>query len=182
MVAADRLHFHAGEAERAVALEREHRLAGLDRGGDGKSHADAHDAPGADVEPLARLVHVDDTARQIERVGTLVDEDGIRSLLDDAPQGAERAVVVHWRLVVHQPRRHFGDIFFPLRTDGLHPISRRSRPVAAHRRKQRRHAGADIADHGSDDLDVAVHLPGLDVDLDELLRRVAPALSLAVRQ
>src|SRR5271167_2608342 len=31
VVAADRLHLHAGEAKRAVALDGEHRLSGLDR-------------------------------------------------------------------------------------------------------------------------------------------------------
>src|SRR5262245_63958334 len=64
-VAADRFHFHAGETEGAVAFDREHGFAGLDRGRDGKAHADAHDAPGTDVEPLARLVHVDDAAGEI---------------------------------------------------------------------------------------------------------------------
>src|SRR5262249_20282926 len=49
-VPADRLHFHAAETEGAVALDREHWLAGLYRGGDGKARADAHDAPGADVQ------------------------------------------------------------------------------------------------------------------------------------
>ena len=62
------------------------------------------------------------------------------------------------------------------------PIGRRRGPVVAHRRKQRGDAGADIADDGRDDLDVGVHFLGLDVDLDEFLRRFAPALALAVRQ
>src|SRR5258706_3360824 len=105
VVAADRLHFHAGETKGAVAFDREHGLAGLDGSADGKAHADAHDAPSADVQPFARLVHVDHAPREIERVGALVDQDGIRPLLDDGPQCAERAVVVHRRLVVHQPRR-----------------------------------------------------------------------------
>src|SRR6202040_3922768 len=55
-VATDRLDLHPGEAERAVAFHGEHRLAGLDRGADREAHADAHDAPGADVEALARLI------------------------------------------------------------------------------------------------------------------------------
>src|SRR5262249_35069567 len=63
LVAADRLDLHAGEAEGRVALDGEHRLAGLDRRADGIAHADTHDAPGADVEALARLVNVDDAAR-----------------------------------------------------------------------------------------------------------------------
>ena len=97
VVPADRLDLHAGEAEGGVAFDREHRLAGLDRGGDGIAHADAHDAPGADVEALARLIHVDDAAREIERVGAFVDQDGVGPLLDDGAQHAERAVVVHRR-------------------------------------------------------------------------------------
>src|SRR6266404_1653751 len=83
VVAADGLDFHAGEAKGAIAFDREYGLAGLDRSGDGKAHADAHDPPGADVQALARLVHVDHAAREIERVGAFVDEDGVRPLLDD---------------------------------------------------------------------------------------------------
>src|SRR5262249_17082477 len=82
-VAADRFHFHAGETEGAVAFDGEHGFAGLDRGCDGKAHADAHDAPSADVEPLARLVHVDDAAGEVGRVGAFVDEDGVGPLFDD---------------------------------------------------------------------------------------------------
>ncbi len=89
---------------------------------------------------------------------------------------------VHRRLVVREPRRHLGDVFLAFRLDGAGPFRRWRRPVAAHAVEQRRYAGADVADHGSDDLDVAVHLLRLDVDLDELLRRVAPGLALAVRQ
>ena len=63
------------------------------------------------------------------------------------------------------------------------PVGRRGRPLAVHAVEQRRYAGADVADQRSDDLDVAVHLLGLDVDLDELLRsRLTPGLALAVRQ
>src|SRR6202167_4349052 len=44
VVAADGLDFHAGKTKRAVALDREHRLAGLDCRSNGIAHADAHDA------------------------------------------------------------------------------------------------------------------------------------------
>src|SRR6266403_136584 len=154
VVAADGFDFHAGEPEGAVAFHRKHGLAGLDRSGDRKAHADAHDAPGADVQALARLVHVDDAAREIERIGAFVDEDGVRPLLDDGPQCTERAVVIHRRLVVHQPRRHLGDVFFALRIDGADPVGRRGGPVAAHRFKQSGYAGTDVADHGSCNLDI----------------------------
>src|SRR5213075_2089719 len=81
LVAADRLDLHAGEAERRVAFDGEHRLAGLNRRSDCITHTDAHDAPSADVDALARLIDVDDAAREIERVGALVDEDRVRPLL-----------------------------------------------------------------------------------------------------
>src|SRR5262249_17109221 len=89
VVAADGFDLHGRETEGAVAFYREHRLAGFDRGADGIAHADAHDTPSADVEPLARLIHVDDAAREIERVGALIDENGVRALLDDGARHAE---------------------------------------------------------------------------------------------
>src|SRR6201999_2186218 len=54
-ITADRLDFHAGEPEGAVALHRKHGFAGFDRRRDGETHADAHDTPGANIEALARL-------------------------------------------------------------------------------------------------------------------------------
>src|SRR5215469_795059 len=182
-VAADRFDLHAGEAEGAVAFDRQHRLAGLDRGADGITHADAHDAPSPDVEPLARLVHVDDPAGEIEGVGAFIDQDRVRALLDDRAQHAERAVIIHRRIIVHQPRRHLGDVLFALALDRVDPIGRRRRPFRAHRVEQRIDAGADIADHRSGDLDIGSYFLGLDIDLDEFFRmRLAPALALAVRQ
>ncbi len=91
-------------------------------------------------------------------------------------------MIVHRRVVVHQPRRHLGDIVVALRLDGADPVGRRRGPGAAHGLEQRRDAGADVADQRSCDLDIGVHFPGLDVDLDEFLRRFAPGLALAVRQ
>src|SRR6516225_5800928 len=40
-IAADRLDLHAGESERAVALDHEHRFAGLDARRNCRTHADA---------------------------------------------------------------------------------------------------------------------------------------------
>src|ERR1700730_13906034 len=182
VVAADRLDLHAGEAKRAVALDGEHGFAGLDRSRNGIAHADAHHTPGADVEPLARLIHVDDAAGEIERVGAFVDEDGIGPLLDDGPQCTERTVVIHRRSIVHQPRRHLGDVLISLGFDRAGPVGRRGRPLVVDSFEQGRYAGADVSDHRRNDLHVRVHLLGLDVDLDELLRLIAPAFALAVRQ
>src|SRR3954451_15799139 len=91
VVAADGLDLHAGKAEGTVAFHREYRLAGFPGGGDHRAHADAHHAPSSDVEPLARLVHVDDAAREVERIGAFVDQDGVRAFLDDGAEHAERA-------------------------------------------------------------------------------------------
>ena len=60
-------------------------------------------------------------------------------------------------------------------------------PAGADAGEQRRHAGADVADHRRGDRHVAVDLGRRDVDLDELLppapwRVAAPGLALAVRQ
>src|SRR3989442_13817099 len=91
-VTADRLYFNAAETKGAVAFDREHGFTGLHGGCDGEAHADAHDAPGADVQAFARLIDVDDAAREIERVGAFVDKDGVRPLFDDGAQRTERAV------------------------------------------------------------------------------------------
>src|SRR5690242_712486 len=182
VVAADRFDLHAGEAEGAVALDRQHRMTGLDRGGDRLAHADTHHSPGADVEPLARLVHVDHAARQVERVRTLVDQDRVGPLLDDGAQHAERAVIIHRVVVVHETRRHLGDVLLALGRDRAGPVRRRLGPAVAHAVEQRGDARADVADHRRGDLDVAVHLLGLDVDLNELLRCIAPGAALAVAQ
>src|SRR6185437_4332958 len=77
VVAADRLDLHAGEAERAVAFDGQHRLAGLDGGADAIAHTDAHHPPGADVDALARLIDVNNATREIKGVGALVDQDGV---------------------------------------------------------------------------------------------------------
>src|SRR5262249_26348350 len=110
------------------------------------AHADAHHAPGADVQAFARLVNVDDAAGEIEGVGAFVDEDGIRPLLDDGPQRTKGAVIVHWRRILHQPRRHLGDVLFLPGIDGADPVCRRGRPAAAHALKKGRYAGAAV-DH-----------------------------------
>src|SRR5262249_45642384 len=68
-IPADRLHFHAAEAEGAVALDREHGFAGLYRCRDRKARADTHDAPGADVQAFARLVDGEDATGEGDGVG-----------------------------------------------------------------------------------------------------------------
>src|SRR5919108_6439016 len=90
---------------------------------------------------------------------------------------------VHRRGVLHEPRRHLGDIFFFARTDGGDPIGRWRRPIGAHALDKRGYTGADIADEWGDDRNVAIDFLRLDVDLDELLRSgLTPGLAFAVRQ
>src|SRR5271163_2935420 len=69
MVTADGLDLHSAEAEGAVAFDGDHGLAANDSRADGVTHADAHYAPRSAVQTFARLVHVDDIATEIERVG-----------------------------------------------------------------------------------------------------------------
>ena len=92
-------------------------------------------------------------------------------------------MVVHRRFIVHEARRHLGDVFLALGRDGRDPVGGRRGPVGAHALQHRLNAGAHVADDGRDDLDIAVHFARLDVDLNELLRaRRAPCLALAVRE
>jgi len=94
-VSADCFDLHAGKAECAVAFDRENGLAGFNSGGDRRSHANAHHAPGADIEALSWLVHVDDRASEIEGVGALIHQDGIGPLFDHPLQRAEGGGVIH---------------------------------------------------------------------------------------
>src|SRR6266851_1473355 len=188
VVAAEGVDFHAGEAEGAVALDRNHRQAADHRGRDGKAHADAHHAPGADVQALARLVHVDDAASEVERVGAFVDQNRVRVGLDDVAHHVQRAVKIHRRRILGQRLGHLRDVLALALGDGGEPLGRRLGPVRADAGEQRRHAGTDVAHHRGVDADVAVHLLRRDVDLDEFLAApvlvvlAAPGLALAVRE
>src|SRR6266481_5623654 len=83
VVAADGLDLHSAEAERAVAFDGDNRLAAHDSRADGITHSDAHHAPGSAVETFARLVHVDDVATEIERVGALINDVDVRLVGQD---------------------------------------------------------------------------------------------------
>src|SRR5262249_61639277 len=50
VVPTDRFDFHAAETKGAVAFHCEHRLASFHRSRDSKSHADAQEAPGTDLQ------------------------------------------------------------------------------------------------------------------------------------
>ncbi len=89
---------------------------------------------------------------------------------------------IHGGGILHEARRHLCDVLVALGVDGLHPIGRRGLPGAVDAGEQSGDAGADIAHQRRGDLDVRVHFLGLDVDLDELLGRIAPGLALAVGQ
>ena len=175
VVAADRLDLHAAEAEGAVALDRDHRLAGRHGRGDGEAHADAHDAPGAAVQALARLVHVDDAAREVERVGAFVDDDRVGPRLDDR-RGSRRA-----RRGSSSARSALASVsaifdrFLSLRCAiaPVHCAGGLAQP-AVDARDEGRDAGADVADQRRGDRHVAVDLGRGDVDLDELLGCAPP--------
>src|SRR6185369_6210031 len=132
VVAADRLDFHAAETEGAVALDGNYRLAARHRRGDGIAHADAHDAPGAHAQALARLVHVHDAAREIERVGTFVHEVCVGTRLDRIADHVQCALEIHRRRVLVQRLRHLREVLVLALGDGAGPVRRRLGPAGAH--------------------------------------------------
>ena len=58
------------------------------------------------VEPLARLIHVDDAAGEIERVGALVDHIASGPVGQHFPHGAQCVVEPHRGRVGRQPPAH----------------------------------------------------------------------------
>src|SRR5258706_13173080 len=103
---ADRFEFHARESKGRVPFDSEHRLAGFNGRADCKAHADAHHAPGADVETFAWLVHVDNATREVERVRAFVHQDGVRPLLYHGAERPKRPMKLHRSRVLLELRRH----------------------------------------------------------------------------
>src|SRR6185312_9853929 len=110
VVAAYRFQLHAGESECAVALDRDDRTTGFDGGGDGVAHADAHDSPGAAVEAVPRQVHVYDVAGEVEGVGALVDDVGLRVRPKHVADRSQRTVELHRVWIWGQSLRHLGGV------------------------------------------------------------------------
>ena len=118
VVAADGFHLHAGESKGTVTLDTKHLIAGLDSRRDSRSHADPHDAPGADIEPLAGLVDVDDGPALIQRIRAFVEAQRLayadRSLWldwDQLPaQGLETRLswLCYWVLECERNREEYG--------------------------------------------------------------------------
>src|SRR5271154_5133792 len=95
MVTADGLVLHSAETERAVALDGDDGLAARNSRADGIAHADAHHSPRSAVEAFARLVHVDDVAAEIERIGPFINDVDVRLVGEDIADRAKCAVKVH---------------------------------------------------------------------------------------
>ena len=174
VVAADGFHLHAGEPEGTVAFDGDDRFARLNGRRNSEPHADTHHAPGADIEALARLVHVDDRAGVIERVGALVHDHRIGTRLDDVTDHPQCAVEVHRRRALRERRRHLGKVLLLALRNGARPCRRRLRPSRVNLHQQTRHARADVANDRRGDRDVAVDFRRRDIDLDELLRQSSP--------
>src|SRR6202040_561149 len=91
----DRLELHAGKSESAVAFDGDDWSAGLDGRADRVAHADAHDSPGAAVEPVPGQPHVNHVAGEAERVGSFVDDVGLRVCANHVAYRAQRTVELH---------------------------------------------------------------------------------------
>src|SRR5690606_1553842 len=127
-----------------------------------------------DIEALARLVHVDDAAREVERIGAFVDQNRVRIRFDDVAHDAQRAVEVHRGRVLLERFGHPGDVLALALRDRAQPLGRRPAPAAAYAGEQRRYARTDVADQRRIDAHVAVGLGRRNIDLDEFL--AAPVL------
>ena len=91
-------------------------------------------------------------------------------------------MVIHRDIVVLQPRCHACNIAFDLGRDLVKPLFGRGFPVVAHGIQERRYTRADITNNRRSDFNIAVHFPGLDINLDKGFWLVTPAFALAVRQ
>ena len=96
---------------------------------DSLPHPNSHDAPSTNVQPLTRFQYVDDRAREIERIGALINQHYIRSFRDHVAQHAQRTVIVHRHVIVLQPRRH--GRCWSLLADGVRPglVGAQSSPI-----------------------------------------------------
>src|SRR5207302_1609225 len=121
VVTADRLDLHAAEAKGAVALDRDDGLARHRGGADRVAHAYPHDAPGTAVEAVARHVHVDDVAAEIERVGALVDDVDIGMRGKRVADGAQGGRKIHRAGIGVEARRHALDVLLLALADLVDP-------------------------------------------------------------
>jgi len=120
VVANERLHLHAREADRRVAGEVDDRPVGLgDGGGDGLAEADAHRAVGAGIEAGAGVGDIQLREGDIHRARTL----GAQNRVLRHPGGdvTQRTVVIGWRLVVLDLRPDLRRILLRLLRDHLAP-------------------------------------------------------------
>src|SRR3989442_721472 len=72
-IAANGLDLHATETEGAIAFDGNDRLTARHSRADGITHTYTHHTPSPGVETLARLVHVDNVAAEVERIGPFID-------------------------------------------------------------------------------------------------------------
>src|ERR1700733_1880416 len=114
-IAANGLDLHAAETECAIALDGNDRFAARHGRADGIAHTDTHHAPGSTVEALARLVHVDNVAANIERVGAFIDNINLWFVVENVADRAKCAREVHGAGVGIEAGRHpFNVVLFTL--------------------------------------------------------------------
>src|SRR5207248_8695196 len=181
VVTADRLDLHAAEAKGAVALDRDDGLARYRGGADRVAHADPHDAPGTAVEAMARHVHIDDVAAEIERVGALVDDVDIGMRGKRVADGAQGGRKIHRAGIGVEARRHALDVLLLALADLVDPGGLAPDLTGLQRGVEGREGGFDVGRDGCGDRTVAVELGRRDVDLHDL-RVLVPQWRPAMRQ
>src|SRR6516164_1522587 len=124
-VAADSLDLHTAEAEGAVTLDSYDGLAAYGSGGNGIAHADAHHAPGTDIEAPARLPHVNNVAREVECVGPFVDDINVPLVGKHITNRAERDREIHGMRIGAQLSRHAMLVLLLVLLERLDPLGAR---------------------------------------------------------
>ncbi len=130
---------------------------------------------------MARLVHIDDVAAEIERVGAFVDDVDIGTVGKCIAHGAEGAREVHRLRISLKLFRHPCNVLLLALTDLLHPRRARFELSELKRRVEGRHHGLNVTDDRGRYCTVAIDLGRRDVDLHKL-RVLGPKRSSAVRE
>src|SRR5438132_8105166 len=167
-VSADRLELHSAESEGAVTYDGHDPSTGHSGRGDGISHADAHHTPCTAIEALARLIHVDDVASEIESIGPLVDDGNVRFIREHIANRSEGTRETHRMWIGTQLRCHAGDILLFALIHRLQPRCAWLDLTRLECGEEGGHRRFDIADDRCRDRTVTVDFRGGDVELDDL--------------
>mmetsp|Transcript_26741 Transcript_26741/g.57972 ORF Transcript_26741/g.57972 Transcript_26741/m.57972 type:complete len:244 (+) Transcript_26741:137-868(+) len=162
------LELESGEAKRAVAFDRDHRLVRMnDLGGHGKSHAHAHCAVGAGVNAVSGEAIGEHSATDIHGVAAFRHNHCVVWYgVADGPQGG---VVVHGDDPVGFEVLGSLVVGGNLGIEDLTPLAQVTHTASRPQRSiQLCDDGLRIADEGGVGRTIGVHLLGRHVDLDDL--------------